>query len=55
MTALAGAPARHTIGGLLGEGVTLLLVLLLLPVAILLLGLPFVLLVRIVLAIAERL
>ena len=50
----AAGHARHAIGALLGDGVMLLLVILLFPLAILLLGMPVALLVRILLEIAAR-
>ena len=50
----AGGHARHTIGGLLDDAVMLLLVIWLFPVAILLIGMPVVLLVRVLLEIAKR-
>jgi hypothetical protein len=50
----AGGRARHTIGGLLEDAVMLLLVILLVPLAILLVGMPVALLVRGLLEIAKR-
>jgi hypothetical protein len=50
----AGGHARHTLGGVLEDVVMLLVVILLIPLAILLVGLPVVLLVRVVLEIAQR-
>ena len=51
---LAGGHARHTIGGVLEDVVMLLVVVLLVPLAILLVGMPVVLLVRLLLEIAQR-
>jgi hypothetical protein len=51
---LAAGHARHTIGGVLQDVVMLLVVILLVPLAILLVGMPVVLLVRVVLEIAHR-
>lgn len=50
----AGGGARHTIGGLLEDAVMLLLLILLFPLAILLVGMPVALLVRLLLEIAQR-
>ena len=51
---LAAGHARHTIGGVLEDLVMLLVVILLVPLAILVVGLPVVLLVRLLLEIAQR-
>ena len=50
----AGGHARHTIGGVLEDLVMLLVVILLVPLAILVVGLPVVLVVRLLLEIAQR-
>lgn len=49
-----GRRPRHTIVGLLDDAVMLLLVILLFPLAILLVGMPVALFVRLLLEIAER-
>ena len=51
---LAAGRARHTIGGVLEDVVMLLVVVLLVPLAILLVGMPVVLVVRVLLEIAHR-
>jgi hypothetical protein len=49
-----GSHPPHTIPGLLDDAVMLLLVILLVPLAILLVGMPVALLVRLLIEIAER-
>ena len=50
----AGGHVRHTFGEVLEDVVMLLVVILLVPLAILLVGMPVVLLVRLLLEIAQR-
>jgi hypothetical protein len=50
-----GNYTRHTVGGLLDDAVMLLLVILLIPLIVLVLGMPVALLVRLVITIAGRL